>query len=242
MFGLILLHIIELLPFYLMFELITLRLKKYFDFNTIYFLLHFIVNSINTLILLPIVFNMYSDPLLEYNKHNTYYNYIYPILIGLHTLHLRNNLNEIYYDEIIHHVITHIFWYIFHINKNPLYIVPMIGMSGIPGGITYLMLFLQKFHKIEKLTEKHISMNLNIWLRAPICIISSTLIFVKNVKEYDSRVKDIFNYYLTLFMIFFTFINGVHFMNNIIKSYYENYYKNYYSINHSKLTEKEKIK
>ncbi len=231
MFDLILLHIIEIAPFYLIFEMITFYLKKYFDFNTIYFLLHFIVNLINTIILLPIIFKMRMDPLLEYYNYNSSCSYIYPILIGLHTLHLRNNLNEIYYDEVIHHIITHIFWYIFYLNKSPLYIVPMIGMSGIPGGITYLILFMQKFGRITKLTEKYISMNLNIWLRAPICIISSALLYVKNVKEYEFGLKDNFNYYLTLFMIFFTFINGVHFMNNIINSYYENYYKNYYKKN-----------
>lgn len=226
----ILTHIYEVLPFYLLFEIINIITNKrgYFDFNQKYFLLHFIVNFINTIILIPLIFIMPTDPLLktqELKKWNLI-TYIYPMLIGLHTFHLVHNLNKIKYDEIIHHVITHIFWYgINYCNNSLLYFIPMIGMSGIPGGITYLMLFLQKFGNVSKLKEKYLSMNLNIWLRAPICIIGSTLMYVKNTEEYNAGLKDNFNYYMTLFMIFFTFINGVHFMNNIIDSYYLTLYK-----------------
>jgi hypothetical protein len=225
----ILTHIYEVLPFYLLFEIINniTNKKGYYDFNQKYFLLHFIVNLINTIILIPLIFIMFTDPLLktqELKEWNSL-SYIYPMLIGLHTFHLMHHLKEIKYDEIIHHIITHIFWYgNNYCNNSPLYFIPMIGMSGIPGGITYLMLFLQKFRRVSKLKEKYISMNLNIWLRAPICIIGSTLMYVKNIEE-SAFGKDNFNYYMTLFMIFFTFINGVHFMNNIIDSYYLTLYK-----------------
>ena len=221
-------HIYEVLPFYLIFESINYisNKKGYIDFNQKYFILHFIVNLINTLILIPLIWIMFSDPLLitqELIPWNSL-DYIYPMLIGLHTFHLIHHLKEIKYDEIIHHIITHVFWYILNYCKtNPLYMAPMIVMSGIPGGITYLMLFLQKFGHLTKLTEKYISMNLNIWMRAPICISSAVLMYVKNTEEYKIEKND-FNYYMTLIMIFFTFINGVHFMNNIIDSYYNSYF------------------
>lgn len=222
--NLFLTHIYEVLPFYLIFESFNYICNKigYKDFNQKYFLLHFIVNFINTIILTPLILIMFSDPLLKTENLTNWnsLNYIYPMIIGLHTLHLIHHLNEIYYDEIIHHIITHIFWYgITYCNTNPLYITPIIAMSGIPGGITYLILFLQKIGNVSKLSEKYISMNLNIWIRAPFCIIGSTLMYVKNTEEYQIEKND-FNYYITLFMILFTFINGVHFMNNIIDSYY----------------------
>lgn len=221
-------HIYEVLPFYLIFESINYiaNKKKYNDFNQKYFLLHFIVNSINTIILIPLIYIMFSDPLLKTQEITNWnlLSYIYPMLIGLHTFHLVHHIKEIKNDEILHHLITHIFWYgINYCKSNPLYIIPIIAMSGIPGGITYLMLFLQKLGYLSKLTEKYISMNLNIWIRAPICIISSALMYVKNTEEYLIEKND-FNYYITLFMILFTFINGVHFMNNIIDSYYNSYF------------------
>ncbi len=223
-------HIYEVLPFYLIFESINYisNKKGYIDFNQKYFLLHFIVNLINTIILIPLILIMFSDPLLETEELIQWNSlgYIYPMLIGLHTFHLIHHIKEIKYDEIFHHIITHIFWYgVTYCNTSPLYIFPILGMSGIPGGITYLMLFLQKIGYVSKLTEKYISMNLNIWIRSPICIISSTLMYVKNLEEYQEYQieKNDFNYYITLFMILFTFINGVHFMNNIIDSYYHSY-------------------
>ncbi len=85
-------------------------------------------------------------------------------------------------------------------------------MSGIPGGITYLMLFLQKYNLISKIVEKKISMYLNIWFRAPFCIIFATLLYIKSLENNM--------YYETLFMCLFTMINGIHFMHNIIESYY----------------------
>lgn len=215
----ILRHIFEILPFYLIFECVHFLSNKigYKDFNSLYFILHFIVNFINTLLLIPYIILMTNDPLFKNDIDTNSLRLIYPMLIGLHTFHLVHHLKEIKYDEVIHHLVTHIFWFGVNMNPNPVYIIPMIGMSGIPGGITYLMLFLQKIRRIGKLTEKYISMYLNIWLRAPICIIGSTLMYVKNVEETN---KDIYSYYIVLFMIFFTFINGVHFMNNIIDSYY----------------------
>jgi len=211
-------NIIDCLPFYLMFELLYIKLKKYYDFNTSYFALHFGVNAVNTYLLLPYCYNLFINPLNNIYNNNKI-SYIYPMVIGLHTFHLVHNLKKINYDEIIHHILTHIFWYVSYINNDPIYIAPMIMMSGIPGGITYLLLFLEKLNKIDKLYEKKISMYLNIWLRSPGCIIFSTLLYIKNLNNIG------FNYYITLFTILFTFINGVHFMHNIVYSYYDNYFR-----------------
>ena len=213
--SIILTHIAEIFPYYLIFEIFYQSSKKIFmDFNHIYFLLHFIVNLINTILLIPLVKHLLSNPLGNNLIVSDWYNLdiIYPMIIGLHTFHLVHHIKNIKYDEIIHHIITHIFWYFIHILKNPLYIAGIITMSGIPGGITYLMLFLQKYNLVTKITEKKISMYLNIWFRAPVCIIFSTLLYIKSLEN------DMF--YGTLFMCLFTMINGIHFMHNIIESYY----------------------
>ena len=181
-------------------------------------MVHFIVNLINTIFILPYIKILIQDPLKLLHQStinqtdSTYLNMIYPMVIGLHTFHLIHHLNKINYDELIHHTLTHIFWYIIYLANNPLYIIPMIGMSGIPGGITYLLLFLNKFNYVSLICEKKISMYLNIWLRAPLCIIFTPLLYIQSLKNNL--------YYETLFMIAFTMINGIHFMHNIIDSYY----------------------
>ena len=221
----------EVLPFYIYFETFWFCLKRLFDFNEFYFLMHYFVNLFNTIVLIPVIKTVLKNPLSQSVDviENHYIDYIYPMIIGLHTLHLVHHLKYIHYDEIFHHIVTHVFWYgTYYCNSSPIYIIPMIGMSGIPGGITYLMLFLQKFGYIGRMTEKKISMYLNIWVRAPMCIIASTLMYIKNNDELIHQNKSMFDYNMTLFMIFFTFINGVHFMNNIIESYYQHYYKKYF--------------
>ena len=208
-------HVTDILPYFIIYEIFYRCSKNIlYDFNHIYFLLHFIVNLINTFLLIPLINHLIYDPLGD-NLDISYWvnlNEIYPMIIGLHTFHLIHIYKKIYYDEIFHHITTHIFWYYILELKNPIYIAGIIGMSGIPGGITYLMLFLQKYNYLSKQTEKKISMYLNIWVRMPICIIFSTLLYIK------SLTNNVF--YGTLFMSIFTMINGIHFMHNIIESYY----------------------
>jgi hypothetical protein len=213
--SIILTHITEIFPYYLIFEIFyQFSKKKFIDFNQIYFLLHFIVNFINTILLLPLINHLFSDPLGNNLILSDWTNLdiIYPMIIGLHMFHLVHHIHNIKYDEIIHHILTHIFWYYIYILNNPIYIAGIISMSGIPGGITYLMLFLQKYNIISKISEKKISMYLNIWIRSPLCIIFSTLLYIKSLEN------DMF--YETLFMCLFTMINGIHFMHNITESYY----------------------
>jgi hypothetical protein len=231
-------HIGEIFPYYMIFESFYYYSKKYWtnDFNTIYFLLHFVINMINTVILLPHIYNLVYNP-LEYiindsleEIHDTSLIYIYPMIIGLHTFHLIHHLNKINYDEIFHHACTHIFWYVIHNTNNRLIILSIISMSGIPGGITYLMLFLNKLNSINSINsiniinEKKISMYLNIWCRAPLCIIFSTLIYIQTYYYYYELYMNY--YYYNMFVILFTSINGIHFMHNITESYYKHENKN----------------
>ena len=223
MFDLVYTHVIEVLPFFVIFQLsYSYILKRFFDFNASYFLLHLIVNMINTCFTLPFVFKMISDPLGKYFPLDNWehLDYIYPMVIGLHTFHLKYHIKNIYNDELLHHFLTHVFWYVTYINNDPMFIVPMIVMSGIPGGITYLLLFLQKFNKVSKLTEKKISMYLNIWIRAPFCVLFSTILYIKSTQP-----EFVENYWFNLIMIYFTMKNGVHFMHTITESYYENIFK-----------------
>jgi len=50
-------------------------------------------------------------------------------------------------------------------------------ISGLPGGIDYLLLGLQKVGKLNGMTEKRVNANLNTWIRAPGILISTTLCY-----------------------------------------------------------------
>jgi hypothetical protein len=50
-------------------------------------------------------------------------------------------------------------------------------ISGLPGGISYLLLGLLKLGKIDAMSEKRITANLNTWVRVPGMLISSFIIY-----------------------------------------------------------------
>jgi hypothetical protein len=198
---------------YILYELIY-RFNKN-DFNLIYFILHFLINLTNTILIIPFIYNFISDPLFIDNYESYYWlEYLYPVLISLHNFHMIHNLKNINADEIIHHVLTYAFWGLILYLKHPIYIASLIIMSGIPGGITYLMLVLKKLELIKSITEKQISKNLNVWIRSPGCVMFGFLYIIRSIYlEYE-------NFYLILFISIWTMINGIHFMDNICESYY----------------------
>ena len=195
-------------------------LKRY-NFNTSYFLLHFLVNCVITSMCFPYFLTLFKDPNgieSEYEEYG-YIRYSFPIIASLHTFHLYNCYDSINLDEIIHHIVTYIFWIIHYYLHHPFYYVSLICMSGVPGGITYLMLFMQKHNMISSLNEKYYSMMLNFWMRGPGCIIYSTLLYDRMIYMNDNNFCPIH-----LFLIGFTALNGIHFTTTIVESYYRTMY------------------
>jgi hypothetical protein len=137
------------------------------------------------------------------------------MISGLHTFHLLKSYKKIQYDEMIHHVITYVFTIINYILSHPFYYSYLIIVTGIPGGITYLLLFLQKLKYIEPITEKKISYLLNVWIRAPFTIVWSTLAYDRLIYIEESLLNKI----LILISMFFISLNGIHFMTTISYSY-----------------------
>jgi hypothetical protein len=205
-----------------------LKRVKLYSLSTIYFLLHFLTNVGIILTILPYALTLINDPLgldfeLEYDDYKGYSSIsdCYIIIISLHFIHIFYQNNAILWDEKLHHGVTIIFWIMARYLEHPIFSVGLINTSGLPGGITYLMLFLKNLNYISTITEKRISMWLNIWIRAPFTIIFSTLMYGNLAyAEYD-LCKNL----CILFMCGFNIYNGIHFMENIIKSCYEHEHK-----------------
>jgi len=50
-------------------------------------------------------------------------------------------------------------------------------ISGLPGGISYLMLGLLKLQRLDAMAEKRITANLNCWIRVPGILVSSFIVY-----------------------------------------------------------------
>ena len=201
-------------------------LKSKYDDSTQYFILHFIHNMIITSIIAPYCLTMFSDPIGLNNDYLSYknnYEFLFPLISGLHTFHLLKSYKKIQLDEIIHHVITYAFGIINYILSHPFYYSYLIIVSGIPGGITYLLLFLQKIGMIQSITEKKISYLLNVWIRAPFTVVWASLAYNRLIYIEESMLNKV----LIIISIFFIPLNGIHFMTTIAQSYHkQNYNKN----------------
>ncbi len=84
-------------------------------------------------------------------------------------------------------------------------------MTGIPGGITYLLLILVRYNYITKLTEKRISKHLNLWLRMPGILFFASILLLNMIKN-PFEIQN----YLTLFYMIW---NSIHFTKTITESH-----------------------
>jgi hypothetical protein len=195
--------------------------KKFgYDDSTQYFILHFIHNMIITTIVAPYCFTMVSDPVgvdNDYQEYKNNYEYLFPMISGLHTFHILKSYKKIQLDEMAHHIITYSFAIINYVLSHPFYYSYLIIVTGIPGGITYLLLFLQKLKYIDLLTEKKISYILNVWIRAPFTVVWATLAYDRLIYVEHSFTNKI----LILISIFIIPLNGIHFMTTIAQSYHK---------------------
>lgn len=208
-----------LLPKLYVFIIVLIMLHKLIRDNgsTKYFMIHFLFN-------MYVVCATYRDML----NSLIYVNQLYKIdtfssftIIIFHIYHIIAYKNNITYDDIIHHilnvfVIIPITW----LHSNNLISAGLFFMTGLPGGIIYLCLWLRDHKYISKITEKTISKNINIWIRSPGCIIVSYLIWQgANTKQLEVNCSPIFYNLLTFILIGGIYWNGIYFANTIVESY-----------------------
>jgi hypothetical protein len=85
--------------------------------------------------------------------------------------------------------------------------------TGLPGGIDYLLLFLQRNGFIERMTEKRVNRWLNVWVRSPGCVSHAAL-----SAAYALSTATYHPFYHSLFLIPSALMlwNGQYFMNQIV--------------------------
>ena len=56
-------------------------------------------------------------------------------------------------------------------------------LSGLPGGISYLLLALRKNGKLDRLIEKRVNAALNTWIRTPFTVVGGYIVFALVYKK-----------------------------------------------------------
>jgi len=186
-----------------------------------YYLIHFICNSYIVYLTLPDVIYTY--------KHFTDA-FWYPVnynaaaaTFALHFYHIVLYFKKLRFDDWLHHIVM-------VLCALPLAVMTKGGsllghslfyLTGLPGGIDYLLLALVRNKIIPKITEKRINNYLNLWIRCPGCIAHSTLTIIGyNMNmQYDTSYFFLYSSMLTGLMVFW---NGIYFMNQVVVNYAKN--------------------
>lgn len=143
--------------------------------NTKWYLIHSVGNATITILALKDTFGSTMDPMtsskLISNWHDLDCLQSYPIVVmsALHLYHIIVHFNQMVAIDWIHHILSGFVvgsictFYI----KAPIINHGLMFMCGLPGGIDYSLLFLDKIGVIDRQTEKKINMYLNNWIRSP---------------------------------------------------------------------------
>jgi len=134
--------------------------------KTIWFFLHFIGNMLVVICSIPYIYMFLSN--LPYHLQYPVYQYDTTIIaVAIHIYHiLFFNLN---YDDIFHHFYFVFIGLIIQYLHNLGYLLALYHffVTGFPGGIDYLILFLVDIGIYTKQKRLRIASFLNIWIRSP---------------------------------------------------------------------------
>lgn len=180
-----------------------------------YYFIHILHNIIITICTTYQVYQVLTQPLIVYK--------LSPILsIITYILHIYHYaFYKITFDEKLHHLINvFIVIPLLWLNYNNICDASLFFMTGLPGGITYLLLFFVKLGYIANIREKYISKYINLWLRGPGCIIMAYIIFI-NLSGFDSFEK-----FIAIMAMGGLYWNGIYFTQTIVESHIKNHINN----------------
>jgi len=184
-----------------------------------YYFLHFINNMMVVYFTIGDVFNVYID--LDYYI-NIPLNFAPLIItISLHLYHIILYYNKLRFDDWLHHILM-----IFILAPLSVFLKAgslinhaLFFLTGLPGGIDYLLLFLNRNHLISKIFEKKINCFLNLYIRCPGCIAHTVLGILTISKKIQNEHLNLFHIVLAFIACSITYWNGIYFMNQVVQNY-----------------------
>lgn len=138
------------------------------------------------------------------------------ITYSIHFYHIIYYYSSLRYVDWIHHIImigvtlplSHL------LNHNNLLGHSFFYVTGLPGMIDYIMLFLVKNNYMHKNKEKNINTLINLWIRCPGCISNVTLSIVFLINNLNIlKLYEIIVGSITTLSIYW---NGIYFMNQVV--------------------------
>ena len=186
-----------------------------------WYLLHAIANGFISVVVFLDCIKVLMDPLIsvatEFNTLGL------AMAITLHFHHIMISMKDMSIIDWIHHMVSCMlvgFLSMFYI-KGLIINYTLFFICGVPGGIDFLLLALNKYGLVDRMTEKKINVFLNMWIRLPGILygcFSGWICYLYNGTTY--------NILLYILIIFLNLYNSIYFAELVVKNYGEHLQKN----------------
>ena len=177
-----------------------------------WFVLHAITNFIIAVCVFEDMAKLFLDP---YYSRNEVITFPRDITISLHIYHLLM-FKKVEMIDWIHHIVMcsvlSISYYVENSTTIAHYL--LFFVTGLPGGIDYILLILVKYGKINSMTEKELNSLINIWIRSPGIIVGTYIINLQCNKNIM-----VVEYWIKILVIISFIWNAQYFTKRVVQNY-----------------------
>ena len=179
-----------------------------------YYMNHFLGNMIIVYYTLPYMINSYTETITDGCIECAI-----SIVYSTHIYHMIWYLSKLRYDDWLHHLVMVgvTLPLTYFVNNNNLIGHCLFFITGLPGGIDYLLLFLIRNNIIDKMIEKKLNRLINLWIRCPGCISNVTLILYNIIKYYNIISNVVL--WSSIIIMGTVYWNGIYFMEQVVVNY-----------------------
>ena len=190
-------------------------LSRYTTLDGIYYLIHSIHNGAIVYLTGQEVFNTLTDfnYIVSSSKNMPALEFVF----ALHLYHLAIYWRKFRFDDWLHHILMigialPIGWLA---DSGSLLGYSLFFTTGLPGGIDYALLFLNRNNWLNRNTEKAVNAWLNTWIRSPGCISHATLTLMLIYMKYTVFSQ---MWWYGIIVACLTFWNGQYFMRQVVEN------------------------
>jgi len=182
-----------------------------------WFILHAVYNFICAFLAFPDVFMAFTNPTRSMD-HGPFSTLPFYVVVSVHLYHMIAFRSQLKRDDYTHHIVfvggitligTFGGWG--HIENCYCFF-----MSGLPGGIDYVLLSLVKHQKMDPITEKHYNARINVWLRSPGCLLSAFVLYIGWLHSTKSQAHPL----AIIVLCMLCAVNGQYYMQQVVGNTY----------------------
>ena len=194
-----------------------------FHHNVRWFFIHFFINTMVTVLgFFEMIDCFYKSTECANMKWGDYGEGAALYAIISHLYHIALFFKHLREDEWIHHIVMCLFAFpvMFNYNPNKVSTVAIWFITGLPGMIDYLLLWLVKIGRLHKQVEKSVYVILTVAIRSPGCVLATALQLPHLSFEID--IYNLAKWFLSIITLW----NGQYYMYITVKNSGKHFQKN----------------